>query len=87
MECKTWRQRGHWEGDLDLYRDKEEHRKWLGRDPIINFTKVILKEKAASQKELDDIETKIILELEKAVEFAKNSPQPDPDDLFTDVYI
>lgn len=87
VECKTWRHRGHWEGDLDLYRDKEEHKQWLAKDPIKTFSNKILQEKIASQKELDDIEAKIMLELDKAVEFAKNSPLPDPEDLFTDVYV
>ena len=87
VECRTWRHRGHWEGDLDLYRDKQEHKRWLGKDPIVNFAKKILKENAATQKELDGIEAKIMLELDRAVEFAKNSPLPDPDDLFTDVYV
>jgi pyruvate dehydrogenase E1 component alpha subunit len=87
VECKTWRHRGHWEGDLDLYRDKKEHEKWLGKDPIKNFATQLIKEKIASKEDLDAIEAKILLELDKAVEYAKTSPQPDPDDLFTDVYV
>ena len=87
LEYKTWRHRGHWEGDLDLYRDKEEKKEWLSKDPIERFKDLIIKDGYATKDKLDNINKEIISELENAVEFAKESPVPDPKDLYTDVYV
>ena len=86
IECKTWRHRGHWEGDLDRYRNKEEHRYWLLKDPIINFAKVLLEQKIATNNDLEKYDSEIKLELDNAIKFAKESPFPDPCELYTDVY-
>ena len=87
IECKTWRHRGHWEGDPDHYRDKEEHKQWLLKDPIQNFTGNLLENKVATQAELKKIETQILAEIEAAVEFADASSEPNVEDLYKDVYV
>jgi TPP-dependent pyruvate/acetoin dehydrogenase alpha subunit len=86
IECKTWRHHGHWEGDLDQYRDKKEHSSWLLKDPIINFANKLIKEKVADQNHIDRVDDEIKTEVEKAIEFAKSSPYPDPEELYADVY-
>lgn len=86
VECKTWRHRGHWEGDLDKYRDKKEHASWLLKDPIVNFAKKLIKDGIVDQGDLDGYDDKINAEVEEAVEFAEKSDFPDTAELYTDVY-
>jgi len=86
VECKTWRHRGHWEGDLDLYRNKEEHAAWLSRDPVTTFAKKLLDNRIADQETLDKYDNEISQEVKKAVEFAEASSFPDPEELYEDVY-
>lgn len=86
IEAKTWRRRGHHEGDADNYRDPEICKSWLENDPIERFGEAIIAKGVASKTDLEKIEQKVEEEMNKAVEFAKESPQPDPQDVFTDVY-
>jgi pyruvate dehydrogenase E1 component alpha subunit len=91
MECKTWRQRGHFEGDPDfvndfIYRNKEEHEHWLARDPIAILQERILDGGIAEIAELKAIDEEVRRELEEAVEFARQSPEPDLNELMRDVY-
>lgn len=86
IECKTWRHRGHWEGDLDQYRNKDEHTSWLLKDPIINFASKLIEEGIADQAELNRYNEEIKNEVKKAVEFAEESAFPDPKELYEDVY-
>ena len=87
VECKTWRHWGHFIGDMAKYRDPAEHEVWLKRDPIPAFAKVLLERSAASQPDLDDIQTSADAEMDAAVEFGKASPFPDKSTLTTDVYV
>jgi acetoin:2,6-dichlorophenolindophenol oxidoreductase subunit alpha len=86
IEFKTWRHHGHWEGDLDLYRNKTEHNSWIEKDPIKVFAKKLIQQGVVTQKELEKIEEEISNELIEAVKFAKNSPVPEINDLYEDVY-
>lgn len=86
IEAKTYRHRGHYEGDPQMYKTKEEVEHWKARDPISNIRAEILKGRLASKKELDLIDAEINQEIESAVEFAINSPYPGVDELKTDVY-
>lgn len=85
LECKTYRYRGHcgiW-GDP---RDPQEVAEWKKRDPVAMFAEKLISEKIATEKQLQDIEQAIEKELDKAIEFAENSPPPDPKEATTDVY-
>jgi len=90
VECITWRHRGHWEGDPDLaqfiYRDKNEHEEWLEKDPIPRFRNYLVDKKLAEKTELDAIEEEIAKELEAAIKFAEDSPEPKLSSLYEDVY-
>lgn len=87
IECKTWRQRGHYEGDPQVYKTKEDTEAWKARDPIPRLRKDILDGEMASVAEMDALEAKIKAEIEEAVEFARQSPYPTPDQATTDVYV
>jgi pyruvate dehydrogenase E1 component alpha subunit len=86
IECKTYRHRGHYEGDPQLYKSLEEVKNWKDRDPLIRLRNEITGNRVAKSAELDAIEAAVKIEIEAAVEFAKKSPYPEPDQVGTDVY-
>ena len=86
LEVDTYRFRGHSMGDPERYRKAEEVKKWQEEDPIGIFNKYLLDKKAATRKQLDEIEARVEEEVQKAVEFAETSPEPALSELFTDIY-
>lgn len=87
LECKTYRWRGHWTGDPEPYRTREEVEEWKEkRDPIKLFQAYLLKNKLATEKELDNISAQAAEKMSKAVDFAMNSPEPDPSHVLDDVF-
>lgn len=87
IECKTYRWRGHWTGDPEPYRDREEVEDWKqNRDPIRRFREYLIAEKISDAKELDKIAEEAKAKMDKAVEFAMNSPEPDPAHVLDDVF-
>jgi pyruvate dehydrogenase E1 component alpha subunit len=86
VECKTWRHRGHFEGDPGAYKDPKDQADWLAKDPIPRLEKNLVKLKYAAQAELDKIKATAEAEIEAAVKYAQASPEPDPSELLTDVY-
>ncbi|HWP97807.1 MAG TPA: thiamine pyrophosphate-dependent dehydrogenase E1 component subunit alpha [Syntrophomonadaceae bacterium] len=86
VECKSWRWRGHFEGDPGAYKDPKDQEEWLAKDPIPRLEKNLLKLKYATKAELDKITAAAQEEIEAAIKFAGESPQPDPQEVLTDVY-
>jgi pyruvate dehydrogenase E1 component alpha subunit len=89
IECKTYRWRGHYEGEADrtyLYRTKEEIEEWKKKCPIDRFKNYLLEKKVSKEANLQKIDEQIQAEIEEAIEFAKNSPDPEPGDALIDVY-
>jgi len=86
LEVITYRYRGHSMGDPERYRKAEEVKQWQENDPIGIFNKYLLDKKIATRKALDEIEARVEDEVNKAVEFAENSPEPALEDLFKDIY-
>ncbi len=89
IECKTYRWRGHHEGEpANLnYRDPKEVETWMKKCPIIKMEKLLLKENIINQSEINKMTDEINRELEEAIEFAKESPLPDADSLFNNLYV
>lgn len=86
IECRTFRQRAHYEGENPGYWDKEERDGWLARDPIDMAAKRIVEADLATQEELKAIDERVIAQIEEAVQFAEDSPLPEPSDALEDVY-
>lgn len=87
LECKTYRWRGHWTGDPEPYRSRAEVDEWKEKnDPIKRFRNYLLEEKLATKKELDDIDAQAAKQMAEAVDFALNSPEPDPAHVLDDVF-
>ena len=86
VECKTYRHRGHSEGDPASYRTKEEVEKWMKKDPIPRFRKKLIEMGVLTEKEADEINQAMLKELDEAVKFAEESPLPDPEEALEDVF-
>ncbi len=89
IECKTYRWRGHYEGEADrtfTYRPKEEIEEWMKRCPIERFKKVLLGKDVTQETGFEKIERDVLKEIEEAIQFALASPEPEPEDAFKDLY-
>lgn len=86
IECKTYRWYGHWIGDPQVYRTKEQVEEWKKECPIERLRKYLFSNKVLGKEEIENIETKAGQEVEAAVEFAVNSPEPDPVNVLQDVF-
>ena len=86
VECKTYRWHGHYEGDRQAYKPKEEIEEWMKKDPIPAFRKRLLEMKVLVEQDMDKINQEIDGEIEKAVKFAEESPFPAPEEVLEDVF-
>ncbi len=86
IEAKTYRFRGHFEGDPELYRSREEVEEWKKRDPIPMLAARLVAEGMASQEELAAIQKKVQAEVDEAAEVALRAPMPSPSRLFDYLY-
>lgn len=81
IECKTYRFLGHSITDNRPYRTREEEEKWKTKDPIASFKKKLIAQDILSLEEIKKLEEVVRLEIEEAVEFARQSPEPSPNDV------
>lgn len=86
IECKTYRWLGHWTGDPQVYRTREEVEAWKEKDAIRRLREYMLAEEIATIDEINEIEMKSKADVEAAAEFAMNSPEPDPATVTDDVF-
>jgi pyruvate dehydrogenase E1 component alpha subunit len=86
IECKTWRQRAHVEGEGPSYRYKEEEKTWLEKDPIALYRQHLLDDSIASAAQLDELDVRQRRAVEEAVAFAESSPFPTAEEALQDVF-
>ncbi|MFW6059356.1 MAG: pyruvate dehydrogenase (acetyl-transferring) E1 component subunit alpha [Phycisphaeraceae bacterium] len=86
MQVKTYRFQGHSMSDPRKYRTKEEEEQAAERDCIQVLAKQLVERKIAKQDELDELDKKAKKAVQDAVKYADQSPNPDYDELYTDVY-
>ncbi len=87
LEVKTYRYRGHSMSDPAKYRTREEVQKMREeRDPIENVRQLLLTGKHASEDDLKAIDKEIKKIVNEAADFARESPEPDESELWTDIY-
>ena len=88
IEAKTYRIKGHFVGDPEKYRTKEEVKEQFDKnDPIKNFEEKVLDKKLMTREEMDKIKAAADKSLEEAMKYAKDSPFPDPSELYEDLYV
>ena len=87
LEIKTYRYRGHSMSDPAKYRTREEVQKMRDeRDPIEAVRNLLLTGKHASEEDLKAIDKEIKSIVNDSAEFARNSPEPALEELWTDIY-
>jgi TPP-dependent pyruvate/acetoin dehydrogenase alpha subunit len=89
VECKTYRFRGHFEGDPNLgerYRTKKEMEQWKAKCPIRRHKSRILKERLATKKEMENLEKEVRRQIEDAMSYAERSPFPAGEEALEDVF-
>jgi len=90
IECKTYRWRGHHEGDPNQgrrYRTTEEIEDWKKKDPIPRLAEKLLEQKALTKKKMAALEAKISAEIDQAVAFANESAFPIEAEMYEDVLL
>ena len=89
LDCITYRFFGHFTGDPGrgiTYRSKEEMEQWQNRCPIKKLRERLIKEKMMTEEMEKTIEANVKASIEKAVQFAKESPFPLPDEAVQDLF-
>ena len=86
LEIKTYRWRGHYEGDPMLYRTKEETEEWMEKDPLKRFQQLLQSQKLLTPEDIQKIQTEADSEVAEAQKFAEESPDPLPEDAFDAIY-
>jgi len=86
LEIVTYRYRGHSMGDPERYRDSEEIERWQKDDPIAIFRSKLIAEGHFDPEAIAGEEARVEQEIQEAIEFAESSPDPEPAELYTDVY-
>ena len=90
IEARTYRYEDHSEGLNRIlrepYRTDEEVEQWKERDPISLHSTWLKEQGVATEEEIDSVWSEVNQAIDDALEFARNSPYPEADDLFTDMY-
>ncbi|GAB6087490.1 pyruvate dehydrogenase (acetyl-transferring) E1 component subunit alpha [Alkaliphilus crotonatoxidans] len=86
LECKTYRHRGHFEGDAAAYKPTEEQKEWMEKDPIPRMESYMLEKKIVTKEELAALQEGVASEIKEAIDFANNSPYPELESAVEDIY-
>ena len=86
IECKTYRHRGHFEGDACSYRDDSELEEWKEKDPIPRLEEKLVEMNLLDNAKIKEIKSSLQDDLAEAEKFAEESPLPDVSELTEDVY-
>ncbi len=86
IECKTYRHRGHFEGDPCVYRENAELDEWKEKDPIPRLERKLLEMELLTESKIEEIKEALKNDLAAAEQFAEESPFPEVSELMEDVY-
>jgi len=86
IEARTFRMRGHYEGDPGKYRSEEEIEAWRKKDPLQTYQQRLLDEKIIDNKKVAAVEKRVHSLIDEAISFAMESPEPHPRDIISLVY-
>lgn len=87
LEMRTYRYKGHSMSDPAKYRTKDELEEYKGRDPLIVTKATIADKKYANEDWFAEVEADVKKTIEECVKFAEESPYPETDELYKDVYV
>ncbi|MCP8970662.1 pyruvate dehydrogenase (acetyl-transferring) E1 component subunit alpha [Ectobacillus ponti] len=86
IEMKTYRWKGHSKSDAKKYRTREEEEAWKQRDGIKRFKETLIEANILTEEAAKQLQQEAKEEIEAAVKFAENSPEPSIDTLLEDIY-
>ena len=86
VECLTYRWGAHHNAETDTYRPPEEVEMWKKKCPIKRYADVLIKDGVLNEAGLSDIDRDVAQELEKAVEYARESAPPSLESALEDIY-
>jgi len=86
VECETYRFIGHSRSDTRGYRSRDEEEQWKQRDPIPRLAGQLVAAGEATEADLQKVGDEVDAELDRAVEFAEQSPSPAPEDCLRHVF-
>ncbi|NLJ58023.1 MAG: thiamine pyrophosphate-dependent dehydrogenase E1 component subunit alpha [Tissierellia bacterium] len=86
LEAKAYRWRGHFEGDQTPYRDAKITEEWMKKDCVKIMEKYLLDKKVVTEDEIKAINDELNDEMNKAIEFADNSPAITADEIYDNIY-
>ncbi len=86
LEMKTYRYKGHSMSDAQTYRTKDEVKQYQEQDPIEKVLATLKKNKWIDEKGVEEIEERVKALVAESVQFAEESPYPEADELYKDVY-
>jgi TPP-dependent pyruvate/acetoin dehydrogenase alpha subunit len=78
LVTETYRIEGHYIGEPEVYRSRAEVQEQRAKDPIARFHRYLTDQALASAEEMAAIDAEIRQEIVDAVQFARESPEPDP---------
>ncbi|WP_137289927.1 thiamine pyrophosphate-dependent dehydrogenase E1 component subunit alpha [Natronorubrum halophilum] len=87
IEAKTYRYRGHYEGDEEPYRDADEIERWKDRDPIESFKRRLIDRGELTEDEFDDLQAEVDAIIEEACAYAEEAPTPSPAEAYDDMFV
>jgi pyruvate dehydrogenase E1 component alpha subunit len=87
IEAKTYRFRGHFEGDQQVYRTQAEVDEWRKKDPIIRLRSTMVAQGVLTESDFEKMEAEAKAKVADAVKFAEASPSPTPSEYLEDVYV
>lgn len=86
IEAETYRYRGHYEGDEQVYRDDEEVQRWRDRDPIDSFKRRLIDRGELTEAEFEEMRAEAEATIEDALEYAADAPYPETSEAYDDMF-
>jgi pyruvate dehydrogenase E1 component alpha subunit len=86
IEAETYRYRGHYEGDEQPYRDKEEIERWKDRDAIENFKGRLIDRGELTESEFEELQAEVEASIVDAIEYAQDADLPAPEEAYEDMF-
>jgi pyruvate dehydrogenase E1 component alpha subunit len=86
LEMKTYRYKGHSMSDAQTYRTKDEVKEYQKQDPIEKVIVTMKQHGWIDDAGIEEMEAKIKAMVDESIQFAEDSPYPEPEELFKDVY-
>lgn len=87
IEAETYRYRGHFEGDPQVYREDDEIEQWMKEhDAIESFKREMMDRGELDEAAFDDLTQDVERTIDEAVEYARNAPMPEPSEAYEDMF-